>query len=116
MPNSQEPITPALSADEWVEFGESTAFFERLSTGGRPFGLHRRFTHDQKLHALAALALHRHPAVFTHEELDAIESAARLFERRRALGDMPIVAALRSAHQKIAALIPPAGIRITRPE
>ena len=107
---------PALSADEWVEFGESKAFFERLASGGRPFGLSRRFTDQQKLHALAALALHRHPAVFTHAEVDAIEDAAQFFERRHGLGDMPIVAALRSAHQKIAALIPPADIRITRPE
>ena len=116
MPDLSEPITPALSEDEWVEFGESKAFFQRLATGGRPFGLHRRFTDDQKLHALAALALHRHPAVFTHAELDAIESAAQLFERRRGLGDLALVSSLRSAHQKIASLIPPAGIKIIPPE
>lgn len=112
MPDSHEPITPALSADEWVEFGESRAFFERLSTGGRPFGPNRRFTDDQKLHVLAALALHRHPAAFTHGELDAIEAAAQLFERRRGFGDLAIVSALRSAHQKIAALIPPPGVKL----
>jgi hypothetical protein len=116
MPDSHEPITPALSADEWAEFGASKAFFERLATGGRPFGPNRRFTDDQKLHALAALALHRHPAVFTHAELDAIEAASQLFERRRGLGDLALASALRSAHQKIAALIPPAGTRIVAPE
>ena len=116
MPTSDEPITPALSAEEWVEFGDSKPFFDRLANGGRPFGPNRRFTDDQKMHALAALALHRHPAVFTHAELDALESAAQLFERRRGLGDMPIVAALRSVHKKISALIPPAGITISRSE
>lgn len=116
MPESFEPITPALSADEWSEFGASKAFFDRLATGGRPFGPNRRFTEDQKMHALAALALHRHPAVFTYEELDAIESAAQLFERRRGLGDLVIASSLRSAHQKIAALIPPQGTRIVTPE
>jgi hypothetical protein len=112
MPESLEPISPALSEEEWVEFGESKAFFDRLATGGRPFGPHRRFTDQQKLHALAALALHRHPAVFTHAELEAIESAAHLFERRRGLGDLAIVKQLRSAHQKIAALLPPPGTKL----
>lgn len=116
MADSHEPITPALSADEWAEFGESKAFFERLAMGGRPFGPNRRFTEDRKLHALAALALHRHPAVFTHAELDAIESAAQLFERRRGFGDLEMATSLRSAHQKIAALIPPAGTRIVNTE
>jgi len=116
MADSLEPVTPALSADEWVEFGESKAFFERLGSGGRPFGPNRRFTDDQKLHALAALALHRHPAAFTQGELDAIEAAADLYERRRGLMDLSLAAALRSAHAKIAALIPPAGIKLIPPE
>ena len=107
---------PALSPDEWVEFGDSTSFFQRLASGGRPFGPHRRFTDEQKLHALAALALHRHPAVFTHEELDAVGSAADLFERRRGPGDSALVAALRSLHIKAAALLPPRDIRIVPPE
>lgn len=116
MPDSHEPITPALNADEWVEFGDSKAFFERLAAGGRPFGLHRRFSDHQKLHALAALALHRHPSAFTHSELAAIEAAAQLFERRRGFGDLALVSSLRSAHQKITALIPPLGTKIIEPE
>ena len=112
MTNDRDPITPALSAEEWVEFGESNAFFERLAAGGRPFGPNRRFTDEQKLHALAALALHRHPAVFTTAELDAVDAAIHLFERRRNPGDLTLIALLRSLHQKVAALLPPAGVKI----
>ena len=112
MAESRDPITPALSAEEWMEFGDSKPFFERLAVGGRPFGPNRRFTDEQKLHALAALALHRHPAVFTHRELEAVETAAKFYERRHAAGDLDVASALRALHQKIAALIPPVGVRI----
>ena len=114
MTNSSDPIVPALSAEEWMEFGESKAFFERLAAGGRPFGPNRRFTDEQKLHALAALALHRHPAVFTEGELDAVEASAQFFERRRGTGDLALAAALRSLHQKVAALLPPSGVKLHR--
>ena len=112
MPNSEEPITPALTPDEWVEFGDSKPFFERLAGGGRPFGPHRRFTDEQKMHALAALALHRHPAVPTFAELDAVEAAAGLFERRRGLGDLALASNLRALHRKVSALLPPRDVRI----
>lgn len=113
MSDSPEPIVPALSAEEWVEFGESKPFFDKLATGGRPFGPNRRFTEEQKLHALAALALHRHPAVFTHEELNALENSARFYSLRGARGDREQAAKLRSLGEKIAALLPPAGVRIS---
>ncbi len=116
MPHSEEPITPALTADEWVEFGESKPFFERLAGGGRPFGPNRRFTDEQKMHALAALALHRHPAVFTYAELDSIEAAAHLYERRHGPGDLALVATLRSVHRKVSALLPPRDVRIVGAE
>ncbi|MBA3645187.1 MAG: hypothetical protein H0W63_03335 [Gemmatimonadaceae bacterium] len=116
MLDSLEEITPALSANEWMEFGGSKPFFDRLAHGGRPFGPNRRFTDEQKLHVLAALALWRHPAVFNHTELDALEAAAQLYERRHGPGDIALVKALRSAHKKIAALIPPAGVQITPSE
>ena len=112
MVETSEEITPALSANEWMEFGGSRPFFQRLASGARPFGPSRRFTDEQKLHALAALALYRHPAVFTHAELDAIEAAVQLFERRHGPGDVTLVKSLRSAHKKIAALLPPAGMEI----
>lgn len=114
MTDESEPIMPALSADEWVEFGDSKMFFERLAASGRPFGPNRRFTEEQKLHALAALALHRHPAVFTHQELDAVETAAQLYDRRKGPGDPELASKLRALHKKIAALLPPPGIRIVR--
>jgi hypothetical protein len=105
---------PALSDNEWVEFGESKPFFDKLAAGGRPFGPNRRFTEEQKLHAMAALALHRHPAGFTHAELDSIETAARLYERRHGPGDVALVAILRSLHRKVAALLPPRGAKIVQ--
>jgi hypothetical protein len=107
-----DPITPALSAEEWMEFGDSKPFFEKLAAGGRPFGPNRRFTDEQKLHALAALALHRHPAVFTHRELEAVETVAKFYERRHAPSDVALASSLRSLHEKVAALIPPVGVRI----
>jgi hypothetical protein len=107
-----DPIMPALSADEWVEFGDSRPFFEKLAAGGRPFGPSRRFTDDQKLYALAALALHRHPAVFTHEELEALDAAAHFYDRRGARGDPELATKLRMLHEKVAALLPPVGVRL----
>lgn len=109
-------IAPALSVEEWIQFGESKPFFDMLAAGKRPFGPTRRFTEEQKLHALAALALHRHPAGFSHAELDAVESAAKLFERRRGPADAGLVSALRSLHRKVSTLIPPPDIRIPIPE
>jgi hypothetical protein len=109
-------VRPALSADEWIEFGASQPFFDRLAEGGRPFGPNRRFTGEQKLHALAALALFRHPAEFTHAELDAIESAAQFFERRRGPGDVALVSALRSLHRKVTALLPPRDVKVVGSE
>lgn len=116
VPQSSEPVMPALSPTEWLEFGNSKPFFERLACGGRPFGPPRRFTEEQKLHALAALALYRHPAVFTHDELDALEAATHLLERRRNPGDPKLVAALQSLHAKASALLPPRGIRMVPAE
>ena len=116
MGTSSEPIPPALSPDEWVEYGASNLFFEKLAAGGRPFGPNRRFTEEQKLLALAALALHRHPAVFTHQELEAVESAAAFFELRRRPSDFALAAALNSLYHKIAALIPPPNVKLVRGE
>jgi hypothetical protein len=110
--DSADPVMPALSADEWVEFGDSRPFFDRLAGGGRPFGPNRRFTEEQKLHALAALALHRHPAVFTHAELGAVNTAAQFYDRRGARGDQELAAKLSALGEKIAALLPPEGVRI----
>ncbi|MDQ6717203.1 MAG: hypothetical protein M3Z17_02515 [Gemmatimonadota bacterium] len=107
-------MSPALSPDEWVEFGASNLFFEKLASGGRPFGPNRRFSEEQKLLALAALALHRHPAVFTHQELDAVQAAATYFELNRHRGDSALATALNSLHQKIAALIPPPNVKLVR--
>lgn len=109
-------IPPALSVEEWMQFGESKPFFDMLAAGKRPFGPTRRFTEEQKLHAIAALALHRHAAGFNHAELGAVESAAKMFERRRGPGDVALVSALRSLHRKVSALIPPSDIRIPIPE
>jgi len=112
MMDSPDPITPALSADEWTEFGASKAFFDRLAAGGRPFGPNRRFTDEQKLHVLAALALYRHPAGFNHSELDALRAAAGIFERRRGPGDLQTASSLRALHDKVAALIAPRDVTI----
>jgi hypothetical protein len=112
--DSADPTTPALTAEEWVEFGESKPFFDKLAAGGRPFGLNRRFSEDQKLYALAALALHRHPAAFTLNELDAVDTAAHFYDRRGARGDLELAAKLRMVHDKLAALLPPAGVKIVR--
>ena len=116
MADSSDPVTAALTDDEWVEFGDSKPFFDKLAAGGRPFGPNRRFTDEQKLHALAALALHRHPAAFTHSELDSLETAAQLYERRHGPGDLALVAGLRSLHAKVAALLPPKGVRLVSGE
>jgi hypothetical protein len=112
----QVSISPALTLEEWVQFGESKAFFDMLAAGRRPYGPERRFNDDQKLHALAALALHRHPAGFTQAELTALDTTAHLYERRRGPGDIELGAALRTLHSKIAALLPPHGVRIPSPE
>jgi len=109
---SPEFVSPALSPEEWMEFAGSDVFFKTLAAGKRPFGPQRRFSDEQKLHVLAALALHRHPAVFNHDELDAVDAAASLYERRHGPGDLRMVSALRSLHRKVAALIPPRDVRI----
>ena len=113
-----EPIRlpPALSSEEWVEFGASKPFFEMLAAGRRPFGLNRRLSDEQKLLAIAALALHQHPFAFTRTELDALEDAVGFYERRGAKDDDLIVSALQSLHQKLVALLPPSDVRIVPPD
>lgn len=97
----------ALSAEEWIQYANDLTIMADWAADKRPFGPHRRFTFEQKRHAVAAMALHNQPFGFTHDEERMLEMQARFYEHRAFAGDAEIAAKLRVLQQKISALLPP---------
>ncbi len=103
---------PALTVEEWIQFADSHEVMMKFAEGKRPFGPTRRFSDEQKLHAVAALALHQHPARFIPAEVAAIGKAIPVFEARRGPEDLETAAALRSLMEKLVALMPPPDVKL----
>ena len=97
----------ALSAEEWIQYADDMAIMADWAADKRPFGPQRRFSFQEKRHAVAAMALHNQPFGFTHDEEAMLEAQARFHEHRGFAGDLEIAAKLRRLQGKISALLPP---------
>lgn len=102
-----EDIRPALSAAEWIQYGDDLAIMADWAADKRPYGPDRRFSMDEKRHAVAAMALHKQVFGFTQEEASLVEAQARFYEHRAFAGDTEAAAKLRLLARKISALLPP---------
>ncbi|HUR91209.1 MAG TPA: hypothetical protein VMY38_00900 [Gemmatimonadaceae bacterium] len=102
-----EEQRPALSAEEWIQYADDMAIMADWAADRRPFGPQRRFSFQEKRHAVAAMALHNQPFGFTRDEEAMLESQARFYEHRGFGGDLEIAAKLRRLSRKISALLPP---------
>lgn len=102
-----DKITPALTAAEWIQYGDDLAVMADWAADRRPYGPDRRYTMEQKRHAVAALALHHQPFGFTAADLDVLVEVSRFYQHRGFPGDPPIVEMLERIYDRIAALLPP---------
>ena len=69
---------PALSPEEWIQYGDDLQIMADWAADKRPFGPARRFTLEDKRHAVAAIALHNQPFGFTHDDEALLEGDAAL--------------------------------------
>lgn len=117
-----EPITPALSPEEWKlswrriqcfdswdneesnlsGVGEIYAGGGELLVTGHEYHFRANFSAAKDRHALAALALHGQPFGFSHEDVETLE---RALGYDPTTGDLSV--ALESLRDRIAALLPP---------
>lgn len=102
-----DEIRPALSAAEWIQYGEDLQVMADWAADKRPFGPDRRFSLEDKRHAVAAIALHGQPFGFTHDDEALLEGQAKFYEHRSYAGDAEIAARIRGLLEKISALLPP---------
>lgn len=102
-----DEIRPALSAAEWIQYGDDLQVMADWAADRRPFGPDRRFTLEDKRHAVAAIALHAQPFGFTHDDEALLEEQAKFYEHRAYAGDAEVVAKIRGLLKKISALLPP---------
>jgi len=105
-----DDLHPALSPEEWIQYGDDLQIMADWAADKRPFGPTRRFTLEDKRHAVAAIALHKQPFGFTREDEVLLEEQARFFEHRAFPGDAEIVARIRALLKKISALLPPKAV------
>jgi hypothetical protein len=101
---------PALSPDEWIQYGDDLQIMADWAADKRPFGPHRRYTFEEKRHAVAAIALHNQPFGFTHDDETLLEEVLRFYENRAFVGDAEIVGRLRRLRQRISAMLPPKAV------
>ena len=101
---------PALSAEEWIQYGDDLGIMADWAADKRPFGPLRRFTFEQKRHAVAAIALHNQSFGFTHDDEGLLEEILRFYENRAFAGDAELVARIRRLLQRISALLPPRAV------
>lgn len=73
----------------------------------RPFGPARRFTLEDKRHAVAAIALHNQPFGFTHEDEALLGEMLRFYDHRGFAGDAEMAARIQRLLKKVSALLPP---------
>lgn len=102
-----DEIRPALSAAEWIQYGDDLGVMADWAGDGRPFGPDQRFTVEEKRHAVAAIALHGQSFGFTHDEEALLEELARFHEHRAFASDAETAARIRLLLAKISALLPP---------
>lgn len=77
----------------------------------RPFGPTRRFTFEEKRHAVAAIALHHQPFGFTHHDEALLAEMLRFYEHRGFAGDAEMAARVGRLLKKISALLPPKAVK-----
>ena len=105
-----DEIVPALNTEEWLQYGADRTVLRDFAAGKRPWCPTRRFSDEQKLHAVAAMALFGQPFGFTHRDVDLLENQAAFHEHRGATTDQVLVQQLRSLAARITALLPPRGV------
>lgn len=98
---------PALTPEEWIQYGDDLQIMADWAADKRPFGPARRFTLEDKRHAVAAIALHNQPFGFTHDDEALLEEMARFYEHRAFAGDADTAAGIRRLLRRISALLPP---------
>src|SRR5687768_9168659 len=101
---------PALSAEEWIQYGDDVGIMADWAADKRPFGPHRRFTFEEKRHAVAAIALHNQRFGFTHDDESLLEEMLRFYEHRAFAGDAELMVRIRALLQRISALLPPKAV------
>lgn len=104
-----DKILPALTPAEWIQYGDDLAVMADWAADKRPYGPDRRYTMEEKRHAVAALALHNQTFGFSTEDAALLDEQARFLEHRGFPGDAQLAERLRRLHDKIAALLPPRG-------
>jgi hypothetical protein len=107
---------PALSAEEWIQYGANRSVLRDFACDKRPWGPRRRFTYEEKLHAVAAMALYDQPFGFTRADMYLLVDEANLHDRQGTSDDVRRSSRLRELAARIAALLPPDGVAPQRPE
>ena len=102
-----DKIKPALSAAEWIQYGDDVGVMAEWAADRRPFGPDRRFTMEEKRHAVAAIALHNQRFGFTHQDEALLNEQAEFYEHRQFPGDSEIARKIRLLLGRISALLPP---------
>ena len=105
-----DEIAPALSGEEWLQYGEDLGIMADFAAGKRPFGPGRRHTEEGKRHAVAAIALYNQTFGFVRDEVQLLEEYATFLEQRNFRRDSELVIRVRKLADKIRALLPPVQI------
>lgn len=101
-----DEIRPALSAAEWIQYGDDLGVMADWAADKEPFGPERRLTMEEKRHAVAAIALHGQSFGFTHDEEALLQELVRFHEHRAFAGDAETARSIRLLLTKISALLP----------
>lgn len=102
---------PALSAEEWIQYGANRSVLRDFACDKRPWGPRRRFTYEEKLHAAAAMALYDQPFGFARSDMYLLLDEATRHEQNGTSEDVRRCARLRDLAARIAALLPPDGVQ-----
>jgi hypothetical protein len=103
-------VSPALSTEEWIQYGANRAVLSDFASDKRPWGPRRRFTYEEKLHAAAAMALYGQAFGFAQADVKLLMAEADLHERHGTSEDVGRASRLRTLAAKISALLPPEGV------
>lgn len=106
-----DKITPALTSAEWIQYGDDLAVMADWAADKRPYGPDRRYTMEQKRHAVAALALHQQPFGFTAADLDLLGEVMKFYQHRGFPGDTALAERIERVCDRISALLPPRDAR-----
>jgi hypothetical protein len=111
-----DEVLPALSAEEWLQYGANRAILREFAADRRPWGPRRRSSYEEKLHAAAAMALYDQSFGFQPDDVQLLRAEADLHERNGTREDVERAAWMRGLAARIAALLPPHGIRPQPPQ